>query len=220
MPAQPAETEFAMLTKTMRDHLSPKPLVIAEQFKFHKRNQHEGESVVRYLAALRKLAEKCGFNDFLDQALHDKLVCGLWNENIPRKPLAEADLTLKQVFEVAQRMEATHYKASELQVSDPPQDVHSVSALKPGLGVARPITRQKGVISGHKLITSVENRAMWQKFVVERGNQERRKRKNLANIYTKKIILSWGCLRLRLLTVYRGLHACAQDCTCVHAFHC
>ena len=32
--------------------------------------------MAQYLASLRKLAEKCDFNNFLDQALRDKLVCG------------------------------------------------------------------------------------------------------------------------------------------------
>ena len=66
----------------MKDHLSPKPLIIAERFKFYKRNQHEGKSVAQYLAALRTLAEKCDFNYLLDKALRKKLVCRLRNENI------------------------------------------------------------------------------------------------------------------------------------------
>lgn len=33
--------------------------------------------MAQYLAALRKLAEKCDFNNFWT-----KLVCELWNENI------------------------------------------------------------------------------------------------------------------------------------------
>ena len=75
-PTKPADADYATLIKAMKDHLSPKPLVIAERFKFHKRDQHKGESVAQFLAALRKLAERHDFSDFLDQALHDKLVCG------------------------------------------------------------------------------------------------------------------------------------------------
>ena len=130
-PTKPADTEYAALIKTMKDHLSPKPLVIAERFKFYKRTQHEGESVVQYLAALRKLAKKCDFRDFLNQALRDKLVCGLRNENIQRKLLAEADLTLQCAFEVAQGMEAAQHQASKLQASNVSHDVHAVTATKP-----------------------------------------------------------------------------------------
>ena len=59
-------------------HNSYRP--IAELYKFHQRVQKEGESVVCYFALLHKLAEHYNFKEFLDQALHDKLVCGTWNE--------------------------------------------------------------------------------------------------------------------------------------------
>jgi hypothetical protein len=36
----------------MGDHLSPKPLSIAERFRFHKRKQLEGESINDYVAVL------------------------------------------------------------------------------------------------------------------------------------------------------------------------
>ena len=42
---------------------------------------------------------------------------------------------------------------------------------------------------------------MWLRFVVEKGNKESMKR-GRPIICTKKIILSWGYLQLRLLTVY------------------
>ena len=76
-PTKPSAIEYTMLIKTMKDHLSLKPIVIAECFKFYKRNQQDGEPVAQYLVVLRKLAEQCDFNDSLNQALHDKLVCGL-----------------------------------------------------------------------------------------------------------------------------------------------
>ena len=65
-PVKPADANYVTLIKTMKYHLSPKPPVIAEQFKFHKRDQHKGQSVAQYLAALRKVTEKCDFNNFLD----------------------------------------------------------------------------------------------------------------------------------------------------------
>ena len=66
----------------------------------------------------------------MNQALRDKLVCGLRNENMQRKLLAEADLTLQRAFEVAQGMEAAQHQASELQASNVSHDVHSVTATK------------------------------------------------------------------------------------------
>ena len=37
---KPVDADYATLIKAMKDHLSPKPLVIAERIKFHKRDQH------------------------------------------------------------------------------------------------------------------------------------------------------------------------------------
>ena len=67
------------------DHLSPKPLSIAERFRLHKRKQLEGESISDYVAVLRKLAEHCDFGDRLTDDLRDRLVCGMRNESIQIK---------------------------------------------------------------------------------------------------------------------------------------
>ena len=52
-PAKPAEKTYAQLT--MADHFSPKPVTIADRFRFQQRTQREGESVSEYLAQPRKL---------------------------------------------------------------------------------------------------------------------------------------------------------------------
>lgn len=44
-PTKPGEKTYAEIVKVLSEHYSPKPLLIAERFRFHKRNQEEGESV-------------------------------------------------------------------------------------------------------------------------------------------------------------------------------
>ena len=44
---------------TPQQHLCPKPLEIAERFRFYKRNQQERETVLAYAADLKKLATHC-----------------------------------------------------------------------------------------------------------------------------------------------------------------
>ena len=68
----------------MEKYLKPKPLVITERYKFHKRNQKDGETVALYLAELKRLGERCKFGEFLEDALHDRLVCGLRSKAIQR----------------------------------------------------------------------------------------------------------------------------------------
>lgn len=75
-PDKPGSKTYREIVETLNGHFSPKPLVIAERFRFHRRNQEEGESVTMFVAALRKLAEHCEFGDVLEDTLRDRLVCG------------------------------------------------------------------------------------------------------------------------------------------------
>ena len=45
-PDDPATKRFDALVKLLDNHLSPKPLVIAERFRLHKRNQKDGKSIL------------------------------------------------------------------------------------------------------------------------------------------------------------------------------
>ena len=83
-----------------------------------------GESIATYVVELRRLASKCEFKAYLEEALRDRLVCGLLSETIQRALLAEADFTLQRAIEVAQSMEAAHKNAQSLKGAEFP--VHKV----------------------------------------------------------------------------------------------
>ena len=51
---KPADKTIGDLKTVIKNHLQPKPLTIAERFKFHQRKQEEGESVNQFLAGLCK----------------------------------------------------------------------------------------------------------------------------------------------------------------------
>lgn len=105
-PTNPKDKSFAQLAVVLQKHLEPKPNVIAERFKFHHRNQQQGELVGDYVAELRRLASRCSFVDYLTEVLQDRLFCGLRSESTQKKLLAEEDLTLDRAVAVAQSMEA------------------------------------------------------------------------------------------------------------------
>ena len=86
---------------TLQKHLLLRPLLIAKRFRFHKRNQFEGEPVSSYLAELKKLSLYCEFGTNLNDALRDRLVCGLHNELIQKRLLSEPDLSLAKESEIA-----------------------------------------------------------------------------------------------------------------------
>ena len=130
-PDDPATKGLDDIVKLLENHLSPKPLVIAERFRFHKRDQHEGESVTVYVAELRKLSEHCDFKATLGDALRDRLVCGIKNENIQKRLLSESDLKLDKAIEIATAMETAARDAVELRHQHIPDSVHKLSKRTP-----------------------------------------------------------------------------------------
>ncbi|XP_054289672.1 uncharacterized protein LOC129004967 [Macrosteles quadrilineatus] len=113
------------IVKRLKAHYAPKKLLISERYKFYKRDQLSGESVSNYVIELKRLASQCNFNTFLEEALRDRLVCGLTNEAIQRKLLTESDLTFTRAVEVAVSMELAsrelkgfHESSSELAASE------------------------------------------------------------------------------------------------------
>uniref|UniRef100_A0A3B3RZC6 Retrotransposon gag domain-containing protein n=1 Tax=Paramormyrops kingsleyae TaxID=1676925 RepID=A0A3B3RZC6_9TELE len=104
-PHRPAAMTYKQLAETLLSHYQPKPLVVAERYRFQKRNQKESESVSDYIVALRQLSKHCEYGDHLDEALRDRLVSGLISESIQRKLLTEKDLTFARACELAQSIE-------------------------------------------------------------------------------------------------------------------
>ena len=95
-PEKPNTKTFDELVNVLQRHYKPKPLIIAERFRFYKRQQQEGETVASFSVALRQLSSSCEFGAFLPEALRDQFVCGLSNQGLQRKLLAEANLNVGQ----------------------------------------------------------------------------------------------------------------------------
>lgn len=112
-PDKPSDFKWADLTKTLSEHFNPKPIVIAERFHFHKREQNDGESVAEYCAALKKSSERCEFKTFLEEALRDRLVCGLRSKQIQKRLLAESELTWQSAQKIAIAMESADKQANK-----------------------------------------------------------------------------------------------------------
>ena len=126
-PDKPAAKTFEALQKALTDHFEPKPLVIAKRFYFHQRAQGTNESVLEYIAELRRLATHCEFGAFLQDALRDRLVCGLRNTAAQKNPLSEENLTLEKAIRVAQSLEAADKNAKKLKADDAASAIHRTS---------------------------------------------------------------------------------------------
>ena len=113
-PEDVSKKTLDQLNEIITKHLSPKPIIIAERYRFHKRHQEVGESVADYVATIKKLSEHCEFNTYLNDALRDKLVLGLRNETIVKRLLSEADLTFDRAQQIAIAMETAAHDSREV----------------------------------------------------------------------------------------------------------
>ena len=78
-PEAPSEKTYGDLATILKDHFAPKKLLIAERYRFNNCIQLEGESVSTFATKLNYLASTCNFGTHLNEALRDRLVCGLRN---------------------------------------------------------------------------------------------------------------------------------------------
>ena len=76
-PDRPKDKSFAVLKEILTAHYSPKPILVAERFKFHRRSQLENKFIAQFVVELKRLGLKCEFRVVLEEALRDRLVCGL-----------------------------------------------------------------------------------------------------------------------------------------------
>jgi len=95
-PRKPTDKSFVKLVNLVKNHLNPRPSCIVYRFKFNSRFRQQRETIQQYVAELRNLSEHCDFGDQLEKMLRDQLVCGLNDEWIQRRLLAESQLELRR----------------------------------------------------------------------------------------------------------------------------
>ncbi|XP_062615419.1 uncharacterized protein LOC134277149 [Saccostrea cucullata] len=126
-PTKPANLTYQQILEHLNRHLCPKPSVIAERFRFHKREQRSSEGVLSYVAELRKLSIHCNFGETLNDTIRDRFVCGINSESVQKKLLAEPALTLDTAVKIAHAMETAGRDATELREQRNTGTVHKVN---------------------------------------------------------------------------------------------
>lgn len=105
-PATIPDKTYVELVAILSQHFNPKPSKIVERLHFNNRTRKQGESIAIYISELRKLSEHCCFGTTLDEMIRDRLVCGINDETMQRRLLAEEDtLTLAEAIRITQAME-------------------------------------------------------------------------------------------------------------------
>ncbi|XP_064468815.1 uncharacterized protein LOC135383143 isoform X1 [Ornithodoros turicata] len=127
LPSKPEEKSFKDLVKVLSEHYGPTSQVIAERFKFNRRYQGEGESVAVFAVALKHMAAKCEFGQFLDDALRDRFVAGLRNPAIQTGLLKKKELTFETACEFAKSVELAERESRGFRpVAGTDAEVHAI----------------------------------------------------------------------------------------------
>ena len=61
----------------MREYFHPRRSDIVQCFHFNSRVRQSNETIVAFVAELRKLSEFCNFGDKLDEMLRNRIVCDI-----------------------------------------------------------------------------------------------------------------------------------------------
>lgn len=117
-PDKPKDKSFVQIVAALKGYYEPKPLIIAERFRFRKCVQKSNESAAQFAAELQQLASNCDFGDRLDEALRDGFVSGINNDACQRKLLSEDGLTFARALEIAMNMETAHRDVQLLRKGD------------------------------------------------------------------------------------------------------
>ena len=144
-PAKPGDKTYAQLVEALTKYYKPAPSEIVQRFKFHSRVRKEGESIAAYLAELRSLSEYCNFGETLDTMIRDRLVCGVQDNSIQRRLLAEPELTYQTAVDLALGAETAAKSQRELgsQRAPPTPPSATVSAVA-GTGKPAPVCYRCG----------------------------------------------------------------------------
>ena len=108
--------------------LFPKAISHNEIIVFNSLSDKEGEFVPTFVADLQRLSEYCEFEfgDSLVEMLCDRLICGINNDCMQHRLLAESKLSFEKTCELAQAMETADHDARELQ-GPPTTAVHKLN---------------------------------------------------------------------------------------------
>ncbi|XP_075547601.1 uncharacterized protein LOC142582073 [Dermacentor variabilis] len=123
---KPEAKTYDELVRALTGHYSPKPLVIAERFRFNRRSHHKNEPVAMFALELKRLAASCEFGQFPDYALRGRFVADLTNETAQAELLKKSTLTFQAAYDLAKSGELARTETRKVH----PKDLSEVNLVQ------------------------------------------------------------------------------------------
>lgn len=145
-PQLPTKAKYEDLVDTLLQHYGPKRSVVAERYHFHRRIQGKDETLSDFIVALKELAATCNFGNFLEDALRDRFIAGLHNNDIRCRLLAidDKNATFKKACSTALSMEAADKETRQMK-QDGKKTHQQQRQLLPSTGTTSHVLNRKEV---------------------------------------------------------------------------
>ena len=103
------------MTEILRKHLSPKPLVITERIRFHKRDSRKAKQSRNTLHKIESCQNIVNSRGNFGDSLRHRLVCGLRNEQTQKQLLLERNMTFDSALDICVAVETATKDVVELE---------------------------------------------------------------------------------------------------------
>jgi ribosomal protein L37AE/L43A len=123
-PVLPQTKSYEEIRTLMGDHQHPKPLLIAERFRFGKRVQGPTESIAQFVIVLQALSKHCSFGEHLSARLAEQMLLGLRSEHIQRALITEKEFEFTSLFNKATALEQAVQGIFGMRNQPPEMSVH------------------------------------------------------------------------------------------------
>ena len=134
------------IVNALNDYFLPKTNVIYERYKFNTRNQAHHKTIDEYVSALRHLVASCELGNLKDDLIRDRIVLGIYDDNLRARLLRKDELTLSQAIDFCRSFEQVKIQIKQMKKEqDVNTDVNEVTATTPTNKVRRNSAQSKVV---------------------------------------------------------------------------
>ncbi len=110
--------DYKTASEKLSQYFTPSKNIPYNRHLFRQETLAEGESIAQYVTRLRQLGESCEFGDHLNDFIRDQVIEKCSSKSLRTRLLAEKDLTLAKLLDVAQAKEASERRSAKFDVQD------------------------------------------------------------------------------------------------------